>query len=110
MSRREIDIANPLVVGQRVHLTQWCDTDDAGVPSHKDVEGAVTRLVECDTGILMYVRDDAGVTHGAHLQRRFVSAGRVDGVMMDSVDYNVRIVKSVPRQSEMPMLAQRGEA
>lgn len=108
MSRREIDVANPIAVGQRVRLWAWLSTDDNGARVEIDVEGAVTRLVECDTGILMWVKDSTGATHSVHLQKRFVSAGRVDGVVMASVDYNVQIVQSVPQQSQMPMLAQVG--
>lgn len=106
MSRREIDAASPLAVGQRVRLWVWLGCTDDGGMITKTVEGPVTRLVECDTGILMSVRDDAGCTHGAHLQRRFVGAGRVDGVVMTTIDYRVRIVQSVPTQQSIPMLAQ----
>ena len=105
--RREIDVANPLSVGQRVRLWTWAGTTDDGAMVTKTVEGPITRMAECDTGILMWVRDDRGCTHGAHLQRRFVSAGRVDGVVMAGADYRVTIVQAAPQQQRLPMLAQQ---
>jgi hypothetical protein len=102
MSRRDVDIAGPLAVGQRVKAW-WLVVVDADAHVRREAEGAITRLVVCDTGILMYVRDDAGVTHGMHLQPNTLN----DGAVLRSADYSVEIIKTVPRQSEMPMLAQQ---
>lgn len=105
MSRREIDIAEPLAVGQRVKAW-WLMWEGGDETVRYESEGAITRLVVCDTGVLMYVRNDVGATFGLHLQPNTLKGG----VALRSADYGVEIVQSVPQQQRIPMLAQGGDA
>lgn len=106
-SRRDIDVADPLIVGQRVTVGrmsldfEWLQAT-----------GVLARMEDAETGVIVHVADDEGGTLSAHIFRKGIKDGRVqEGVDMCGPDYRIQIVKDVThRQCQIPMLAQVNDA
>ncbi len=106
-TRRDIDAAEPLIVGQRV--TVACMGYE-GSWSH--AAGVLSRMEDTETGVIVHVTGDDGSRLSAHISRKGIKNGRVqEGVDLCGTDYRIQIEKGVThRQYQIPMLAQEASA
>lgn len=100
-ARREIDIAEPLIVGQVISL-------DVGFVTWLHATGVLSRMVDTETGVIVYVTGDDGSTLSAHIDRKPIRDGRAqEGVNLTGSTYRIEILKDIThRQQQIPMLAQ----
>lgn len=103
-ARREIDIAEPLIVGQTVNL-------DVGFVTWRNASGVLSRMEDTETGVIVRVTREDGTVLSAHINRKLIRGGRVqEGVDLVGSDYRIEIVKDIThRQGQIPMLAQEEE-
>lgn len=100
MKRRDIEIADPLVVGQLIKLS-------VGFVTWQHATGVLSRMEDTETGVIVHVTGDDGSVLSAHINRKSIKDGRVqEGVNLTGSDYHIRILKEIPyRQQRLPMLA-----